>query len=124
MEDNVDWTKLNMKEVNYYCTSFDIDFDCLPVSDQIKQLIGIFYYYDITQFTIDDIQEFYRKMKLRNARSGKIVHPSPAQIRKIIEKLNTVQYTSENCYTILCASERTEWYSSNIKQAYEKSRIQ
>lgn len=120
----MDWTKLNMKEVKYYCTSFDIDFDCLPVSDQIRQLIGIFYYYGITQFTIDDIQEFYKKMQLRNARSGKIVNPSPAQIRKVMEKVNTVQSTSENCYTILCASEGTKWYSTGIKQAYERNRIQ
>lgn len=57
----MDWSKLKMNELKYYCTSFDIDFDCLPVSDQIRYLIGAFYHYGITAFEIADIKEFLRK---------------------------------------------------------------
>ena len=52
----MDWTKLNKKEVIYYCKSFEVDFSCLPFSLQLEELVLMFYYYGIEQFTVKDIQ--------------------------------------------------------------------
>lgn len=57
----MDWQKLNMDEVIYYCKSFDdVGFDCSPFSLQMEEIVIMFSYYGIERFTVDDIKEFYK----------------------------------------------------------------
>ena len=59
----MNWTKLNIKEVVYYCKSFEVGFYCEPFSLQMEELVLIFHFYGIEQFTVKDIQEFYEKLQ-------------------------------------------------------------
>lgn len=97
----MDWGKINIKEITYYCTSCEIDFDCLPFGSQIKSIVSIFYYYDIKIFSIDDIKEFYEKMQIPSPRNNTIRKPSNTQIQKIIDKMNNIKNINENEYEIL-----------------------
>jgi len=75
------WTKLNMKEVVYFCKLHKIDFCYEPFSLQIEELILMFYYYGIKQFTINDIQEFYDKMQIPKLKSEGVLKLIPSKIR-------------------------------------------
>ncbi|MFG6394589.1 MAG: hypothetical protein K1W24_10510 [Lachnospiraceae bacterium] len=83
----MDWLKLNMDEVFYYCKSNQVDFDCGPLSLQLEELLIIFYYYGIKQFTLKDIQELYKKMQIPKMRSEGIIKPAPGKIRKVMERM-------------------------------------
>ena len=52
----MDWTKLNLKEVIYYCKSFDVSFCCVPFNEQVEELVLMFHFYGIERFTVKDIQ--------------------------------------------------------------------
>lgn len=120
-EDKMNWEKLNMREIKFYCHSNLIDFDCWPFGEQIKQIVCMFYYYDITSFNIDDIKEFYNKMQIPAPRTEGIRKPSPSQIQKALDRLKNIKNRGENGYEILNAD--TEIYEKQIKQGYEKNRI-
>ena len=113
--------KINMKEIKYYCTSSDIDFDCLPFGSQIKTIVSMFFYYDIKLFSVDDIKVFYEKMQIPSPRNNTIRKPSNTQIQKIIDKMNNIKNINENEYEILEAD--TKIYEMRIRQGYEKNRI-
>ncbi len=126
----MDWTKLNMKEVTYFCKShgksYDIDFDNLTFSLQIDCLLMLFYYYKIDTFTIKDIQEFYKKMEIPKWTSDGIIKPSPSKIRKAlsynffnIEK--NIQSISDDCYKIIFID--TNLYEDDIKKGYQYNKI-
>ena len=117
----MNWEKLNMKEVNYYCRTSDIDFDCLPFSTQIECIISMYYYYNIEIFTIDDIKEFYKIMQIPSPRNGAVRKPSNTQIQKAIDKMNNIHKINEYEYEILRAD--IELYEIQIKQGYDKNRI-
>ena len=52
----MDWQKLNMDEVIYYCKSFDdVGFDCSPFSLQMEEIVIMFSYYGIERFTVDSL---------------------------------------------------------------------
>ncbi len=69
----MEWTKLNKKEVIYYCKSFEVDFSCSPFSLQLEELVLMFHYYGIEQFTVKDIQDFYQKMQIPKPNTFEIV---------------------------------------------------
>ena len=110
-----------MKEINYYCKSYDIDFDCLPFGSQIRDIISMYYYYGIKIFTVDDIKEFYKIMQIPSARRDTIRKPSNTQIQKAIDKIENIHSINENEYEILTAD--TKMYEMQIKQVYTKNRI-
>ena len=81
----MEWTKLNKKEVIYYCKSFEVDFSCSPFSLQLEELVLTFHYYGIEQFTVKDIQDFYQKMQIPKPKSQGLITPTPGKIRQSIE---------------------------------------
>lgn len=121
MRFKMNWEKLNINEIEYFCNSNIIDFDCYPFSYQIESIVQLFFYYGITKFDIDDIKEFYHKMQIPNPRADGIRKPSPSQIRKALDRLNNVQQIKENSYEILYAN--IEIYEKEIKLGYEQNKI-
>ncbi len=126
----MDWTKLNMKEVTYFCKShnrsYEIDFDNLTFSLQLDCLLMCFYYYKIDTFTIKDIQEFYKKMEISKWQSKGIIKPSPSKIRKAlnynffnIEK--NIQSLGDDCYKIIFID--TKLYEDDITKGYQHNKI-
>lgn len=125
----MDWAKLNMAEVSYYCKSFDVDFDCYPFSCQMEQIILMFYYYGIKQFTVGDIQEFYKKMQIPRMQSEGIIKPTPGQIKKVAGRMENTRCTGDGVFEIIPARNGlylpfdTSLYAGYIKKGYQKDRI-
>ena len=117
----MDWNKQNLKEIAYYCTSYDIDFDCLPLRNQIEAILSIFFYYGATTFEAEDIKEFYRIIQIPSPRSDRVRNPSLTQVQRQLAKLKNIRPVNENTYEILCAD--TEIYKMQIEQGYAKNRI-
>lgn len=130
----MDWTKLNTKEVIYYCKSIEVGFDCGPFSLQIEELVLIFHYYGIKQFTVKDIQEFYEKMQIPKLKSEGLLRPIPGKIRKAMEKMQNIICVDENTFEIVQADKGhflpfdTSIYSDEIEKGYRtgiaKNRIE
>lgn len=124
----MDWLKLNMDEVFYYCKSNQVDFDCGPLSLQLEELVIIFYYYGIKQFTLKDIQELYKKMQIPKMRSEGIIKPAPGKIRKVMERMQNIQCISDDTFEIIPASRGlylpfdTSLYSGHINKGYKKQK--
>ena len=117
----MNWEKLNINEVVYYCTSWDIDFDCLPFSCQIENIIQLFYYYGIVEFETGDIKEFYKRFQITSPRSGKIRNPRLKTIQNSLEHTKDICRVSENVYRI--SNINTDNYELCIKQGYSKNAI-
>ena len=121
----MDWTKLNIKEIIYYCKSVEADFDCSPFSLQIEELVLMFHYYGIGQFTVNDIQEFYEKMQIPKAKSEGLVKPVPGQIRKVVERMQNIKSVDSNTFEIVQAGKGyflpfdTSIYSDEIEKGYK-----
>ncbi len=130
----MDWTKLNKKEVIYYCKSFEVDFSCLPFSLQLEELVLMFYYYGIEQFTVKDIQDFYQKMQIPKPKSQGLITPTPGKIRQSIAQMQNVKSIDENTFEIVPAKKGhflpfdTSIYSDEIEKGYQtgiaRSRIE
>ena len=130
----MDWTKLNMKEVIYYCKSFEVDFDCSPFNLQLEELILMFHYYGIEQFTVNDLQEFYQKMQIPKPKSEGLLKPTPAKIRKSIAQMQNIKMIDENTFAIIPAEKGhflpfdTSFYTSELEKGYQtgiaRSRIE
>ena len=125
----MDWTKLNMAEVNYYCKSYDVDFDCYPFDCQMEQIVLMFYHYGINQFTVKDIQEFYKKMQIPKMKSDGVIKPVPSRIKKVAERMENVKIVSDGIFEIVPAENGlylpfdTSLYTSDIDKGYQKHRI-
>ncbi len=130
----MDWTKLNIKEVIYYCKSFEVGFYCGPFSLQIEELILMFHYYKIQQFTVKDIQEFYLKMQVPKLNSEGLLKPIPSKIRKVMEQMQNIKCIDENTFEIVQAEKGhflpfdTSIYFDEIEKGYKtgiaKNRIE
>lgn len=130
----MDWTKLNKKEVIYYCKSVEVDFSCLPFSLQLEELVLMFYYYGIEQFTVKDIQDFYQKMQIPKTKSQGLITPTPGKIRQSIAQMQNVKSIDENTFEIVPAEKGhflpfdTSIYSDEIEKGYQtgiaRSRIE
>ena len=130
----MDWTKLNKKEVIYYCKSVEVDFSCLPFSLQLEELVLMFYYYGIEQFTVKDIQDFYQKMQIPKPKSQGLITPTPGKIRQSIAQMQNVKSIDENTFEIVPAKKGhflpfdTSIYSDEIEKGYQsgiaRSRIE
>ena len=122
---NMDWAKLNIKEVIYYCKSVEVGFDCSPFSLQIEELVLMFHYYGIGQFTVNDIQEFYEKMQIPKAKSEGLLRPVPSQIRKVMERMQNIKCVDNNTFEIVQAGKGhflpfdTSIYSDEIEKGYK-----
>lgn len=110
----MDWTKINQKEVNYFCTSWRIDFDCYPLSMQIECIVEILYYYQITKFTTSDLQEFYYRMQIPKPRGNGVRSPSQTQLLKAVQRLKNVIQIGKNSFQILSAD--TKIYADAIRK--------
>lgn len=130
----MDWTKLNVKEVVYYCKSSEVDFNCSPFSLQMEELVLMFHYYGIGQFTVTDIQDFYDKMQIPEVRSEGLLRPTPGKIRKAMEQMQNIKFVDDNTFEIVQAVKGhflpfdTSIYSSEIEKGYQtgiaRSRIE
>ncbi len=130
----MDWTKLNMKEVVYFCKSYEVDFCCEPFSLQIEELILMFHYYGIKQFTVKDIQEFYEKMQIPKLKSEGVLIPIPSKIRKVMGQMQNIKCIDENTFEIVQAEKGhflpfdTRFYFDEIEKGYRtgitKNRIE
>lgn len=122
----MDWTKLNVKEVIYYCKSCDgADFDCGPLSLQIEELVLMFHHYGIEQFTVKDIQEFYEKMQIPKMKSEGLRRPIPSKIRKVMEQMQNIKCIDEDTFQIVQAESGhflpfdTSIYTDVIEKGYQ-----
>lgn len=130
----MDWTKLNVKEVIYYCKSSEVDFNCSPFSLQMEELVLMFHYYEIGQFTMTDIQDFYDKMQIPKVRSEGLLRPTPGKIRKAMERMQNIKFVDDNTFAIVQAAKGhflpfdTSIYSGEIEKGYQtgiaRSRIE
>ena len=122
----MNWAKLNMKEVVYFCKSYEVGFCCEPFSLQIEELILIFYYYGIMQFTVKDIQEFYKKMQIPQMKSEGVIRPIPGKIRKAMEQMQNIKCIDENTFEIVQAEKGhflpfdTRFYSDEVEKGYKE----
>ena len=86
----MEWNKINLDEVGYCfkSTKSTLDFSCLPTqTEQILQIIGVFYYYDNKNFTEEDIRQMFEKLQVISPRSGKVILPTVKKIGTILEKM-------------------------------------
>ena len=130
----MNWTKLNIKEVVYYCKSFEVGFYCEPFSLQMEELVLIFHYYGIEQFTVKDIREFYEKLQIPKLKGEGLLKPIPSRIRKVLERMQNIKYIDEDTFEIVQAEKGnflpfdTGFYSEEIEKGYKagiaKSRIE
>ena len=97
----MDWQKLNINEVYYYCKSYDVGFDCSPFSLQMEEIVLMFHYYGIKQFTTEDIQEFYKIMQIPRMKSEGIIKPSPGKIKKVAERMENTRYRNDGVFEII-----------------------
>ena len=126
----MDWQKLNMDEVIYYCKSFDdVGFDCSPFSLQMEEIVIIFSYYGIERFTVDDIKEFYKIMQIPKMKSEGIIKPAPGKIQKVAERMKNIRCTGDGVFEIIPADRGlylpfdTGIYLDYIEEGYKKGRI-
>ena len=121
----MDWTKLNMKEVIYYCKSYEVDFCCGPFSLQLEELVLMFHYYGIKQFTVKDIQEFYEKMQIPKPKSEGVIKPGSGKIQKVMEQMQNIKCVDENIFEIVPAEKGhflpfdTSIYFDAIEKGYQ-----
>lgn len=130
----MNWTKLNMKEVIYYCKSFEVGFYCEPFDLQMEELVLVFHYYGIERFTVKDIREFYEKLQIPKLKGEGMLKPIPGRIRKVMERMQNVKCIDEDTFEIVQAEKGnflpfdTGFYSEEIEKGYKagiaKSRIE
>ena len=126
----IDWKSLKINEISYFCHSFKVDFDCLPIPTQIEFIICILYYYDIHLFEIQDIVNFYKTFLLVSPRSGRILSPVRKKIQEKIEKILNGQYDIVHSQLQVINPEQyqidsseTHWYADEILWGYQHDRI-
>lgn len=121
----MDWTRLKVKEVVYYCKSFETGFCCGPFSLQLEELVLMFHYYGIERFSVEDIQEFYEKMQIPKRKSEGLLRPAPGKIRKAAGQMQNIRCIDENTFEIIQAKKghflpfEVSLYSDEIKKAYQ-----
>lgn len=99
----MDWSKLNMDEISYYCKTGRCLFECSPFSLQMEEIVLMFHYYGIARFTVEDIQEFYQKMQIRKLKSAGTIKPAPSKIRKTAERMSNIKCTDDGAFEIIPA---------------------
>ena len=130
----MEWTRLNIKEIIYYCKSVEVGFYCEPFNLQLEELVLIFHYYRIEQFTIKDIQKFYEKMQIPKLKSEEMLKPVPNKIRKVMEQMQNIKCIDEDTFEIVQAEKGhflpfdINIYSDEIEKGYKtgisKNRIE
>ena len=118
------WSKAQLAEIRYYCTSTRCrtSFPCYPFSWQIETILEIFFFYSIKIFKIEDVKEFYRTLQLRKPRSDGLQNPSPRQIARALERIETVRCLGEDCYQIIDAN--ISFYADELEYGYMKGFVQ
>lgn len=125
----MDWSKLNMDEIFYYCKSSDCDFDCCPFDLQMENLVLMFHYYGIEQFTLEDIQELYKKLQVPKPKSTGIIKPTPNRIREVVLRMKNIEVVGEDVFKIIPADTGlhlpfdTSLYSCYIEKGYQRNHI-
>ena len=127
----MDWSKLNMDEIYYYCkdTSSLSFFDCSPFGLQMEDIIMIFYYYGIEKFSVKDIQEFYNIMQIPKMKSEGIIKPIPSKIQKVASRMKNIKRIDDNTFQIVSGNFGlyfkfdTSSYAAEIKRGYQENKI-
>ena len=127
----MDWSKLNMDEIYYYCkdTSSLSFFDCSPFGLQMEDIIMIFYYYGIENFSVKDIQEFYNIMQIQKMKIEGIINPIPSKIQKVDIRNKKLKRIDDNTFQIvsdkfgLYFEFDTSLYAAEIKRGYQENKI-
>lgn len=101
----MEWNKIDLDEVGYCfkSTKSTMDFSCLPTqTEQIREIIAVFYYYDNKTFTEEDVRQMFAKLQVVSPRSGKVILPTVKKIGNILEKMVAVGELDRNdvCFNI------------------------
>ena len=120
-----------MDEIYYYCkdTSSLSFFDCSPFGLQMEDIIMIFYYYGIENFSVKDIQEFYNIMQIPKMKSEGIIKPIPSKIQKVASRMKNLKRIDDNTFQIvsdkfgLYFEFDTSLYAAEIKRGYQENKI-
>lgn len=121
----MDWTKLNLKEVIYYCKSYEVSFCCMPFREQMEELVLMFHFYGIERFTVKDVQEFYEKMQIPKMKSEGLLRPGPSKIQKAMDRMQNIKYVDGDTFEIVPAGKGyflpfdTRIYSDEIQKGYQ-----
>lgn len=81
----LDFSKLNIAEIEYYCKSDKaiINFQLLPSFMMIQEIAIILASYGITTFTADDVKELFAALNMHNE-SGRAILPSRRKIEGVL----------------------------------------
>lgn len=82
----LDFTKLKINEIEYYCKSEKtvINFQLLPSFIMIQEIAVILASYGITEFTASDVKELFAALDLHN-KKGRSILPSRKKIAGVLE---------------------------------------
>lgn len=125
----MDWSKLNMDEIYYYCKDVTSFFECSPFDMQMEEIVMIFYYYGIERFSVKDIQEFYNRMQIRKMKCKGVIKPIPSRIQKVADRMKNIKRIDNNTFQIVSANFGlyfdfdTSMYADQIKKGYQNHRI-
>ena len=79
--------KINLNEVTYFYKSpyALVDFSNMQSFSLIKSTIEIFAYYNINDFTADDVRELFVNLQLIQKKNNKVFIPSPKKISGVLD---------------------------------------
>lgn len=124
----MEWEKFNWDEVAYYCKSTKSldDFYCGPLSLQVEEMLGIFWYYGILRFQLEDLQRIYSVLQIPKMKSRGILSPSPGKLRTILERLAAENRVVLELPDYVVTDVNQDWakiYQEGIEEGYHKDYI-
>ena len=99
----MDWTKLNLREIHDYCETKNPAFRTYTFDLQLEIIVLIFHACGVERFAVEDVQEFYREMRIPKPQSTGVVRPTPKKIRATAARLNTVRIMEDGGFEIVPA---------------------
>lgn len=116
----MDFNKFSSKEVDYYCHSSKIDFDCLPHSTKIEMIVEIFNFYGVKNFTVKDIKLFLKKYEVTNWNDKKF-NPSESKIIQTLKAMGDRLIERDGEFECKCIDSTI--YENAIRSAYDEEII-
>ena len=132
----MNWSKTQLAEIRYFCTSTRSRtprFLCsCTLKLQLAVILVIFSHYNATEFQISDIKAFYKLLYTPHFKSDRLRVPSPARIAKALEQLDkdsnsqiNVHCLGEACYQIVWVSPiYVDDYVKELDYGYERGYVQ
>ncbi len=132
----MDWSKTQLAEIRYFCTSTRSRTPRILCSLTLKLQLGfvlvIFSHYNITEFQLTDIKAFYKSLYTQHFTPDRLPTPSPARIAKALGQLDKDDHYQINVcclggdrYRILGVSPiYVNDYVNELNYGYEKGYVQ